>query len=175
MAREGHIDIQPWVVAELAGNGADADRLFGGIVRSLPRRAAPDGLADRVARTLDWEDRASRATVPRSRSARVAAMAVLGVVGAGAAVLGVMALAPFFASRLLTLLNFSARGFVWLVQAFEGGLDAWAVLASAGRAIGSAIAAPRVAVSFVVLELIGVAALYALHRLLRLERETSRG
>ena len=86
---------------------------------------------------------------------------------------GAVALTPWTASRFVGFLNFSARGFVSVVQAADGGVDAWTILARAGRALGTVIASPRVTAMFVGVELIGVAVLYGLHRLLKIEKETT--
>ena len=105
-----------------------------------------------------------------TRLARTAVV-ILAVALAGS---GSLALAPWVATQFVVLLNVGTRGFVWAVQAADSGLDVWTIVARAGRTIGSAIAAPRVTLTFIGVELVGVAALYGLHRLLKLEKETSR-
>ena len=82
-----------------------------------------------------------------------------------------LAALPFLGSGAVALLNFSAEGFVWVVRAVEGGLDGWAILRRVAQGIGEAVSTPGVTGGLVVVELVGVAALYALHRLLRIGRE----
>ena len=103
---------------------------------------------------------------------QLATIAALALFGVSMVLVGAVALAPLLAAQLFDLLNFSTRGFVWLVRALDSGLDAWTIVTRAGRAIGSAIATPRVTLGFVGIEMVGVAALYGLHRMLRLEKET---
>lgn len=97
----------------------------------------------------------------------------IGVVTATALTVGPVLLAPVLIGQFVRLLNLSARGFVWMVQAAENGWDIWAILAAIGRALGTAISAPSVALALVGLELVGVVALYVLRRLLRLEKESN--
>jgi hypothetical protein len=75
--------------------------------------------------------------------------------------------------QLARLLNFSVQGFVWIVGGLERGLDAWSLLVELGRAVGATLATPQVSVSVVMIELVGVAALYALLRVLSLDRKST--
>jgi len=66
------------------------------------------------------------------------------------------------------------QGFVWIVGGLEGGLDTWSLVAAVGRALGSSLSLPEVSGMIVVIELVGVAALYALYRLLAGDKESTR-
>ena len=137
----------------------------------LPRASAPSGFEARVLARVGFEGALGDWW---SAGLRFAARVALVVVVALVTWYGAVALTPWAASRFVAFLNFSARGFVSVVQAADGGVDAWTILASAGRALGSLIATPRVAAMFVGVELIGVVALYGLHRLLKLEKEMTK-
>ncbi len=101
------------------------------------------------------------------RVRRVAGMAL-----AGLAVLavGVVVLAPFFLSQVVAFVNAFADGFVWLVQALEEGRGGWEVTMAALQAIGSSMTSPGVVGGIVAFELLALAALYGIDRLLSRER-----
>ncbi len=153
----------------MAGRAEEADRLFGEVAADLASARAPARLAERVALAVGGAD-ASAAT-PSGLRWRGAALVALLVVGAAAMVWALLAALPLLGSGAQALLNFSAEGFVWVVRAVEGGLDGWAILRRVGQGIGGAVSTPGVTGGLVLVELVGVAALYALHRLLRIGRE----
>ncbi len=95
-------------------------------------------------------------------------VALVCLVGAG------VALVPWAVTFALALLRSSFSGFVWVVQAVADGLDMWTILVRAGRSLGAALATPRVTLALVGAELVGVAALYGLHRVLMLEKEKTK-
>ena len=159
---------QRWLEAELAGRADEADRLFRAVAADLTAVRAPARLADRVAEAVGGADAGAVAPGPRWRG--LALVAVLAS-GAAGAVWALLAALPFLGSGAVALLNFSAEGFVWVVRAVEGGLDGWAIFRQIGRELGEAVSTPGVTGGLVVVELVGVAALYALHRLLRIGRE----
>ena len=117
-------------------------------VRSLPRAPA------RTSRAL---------RLPLSTAA-----AVLGLVAA------VAWLGPILVRQTVRLLNFSVQGFVWIVGGLEQGLDAWSLAAEVARAIGAGLTTPGVGAGIVLIEIVGVAALYALHRLLSNDKGAGR-
>ena len=169
MAGEGDSTAQRWLAAELAGRADEADRLFGALAGDLTAARAPARLADRVALAVGGAEAAAGApSGPRWRAAALVAVLVLGAI---AAVWALLASLPLLGSGAVALLNFSAEGFVWVVRAVEGGLDGWAILRRVGRGLGEAVSAPWVTGGLVAVEFVGVAALYALHRLLRIGRE----
>ena len=97
---------------------------------------------------------------------------------AGAAILGfgtaLVLLGPVLARQIVRLLNFSVQGFVWIVGGLEQGLDAWSLAAEIARAIGAGLTTPEVGAGIVIIEIVGVAALYALHRLLSSDKGAGR-
>tara|TARA_B110000116_G_scaffold245658_1_gene236882 strand:- start:546 stop:773 length:228 start_codon:yes stop_codon:yes gene_type:complete len=75
---------------------------------------------------------------------------------------------------MVRLLNFSVQGFVWIVGGLEGGLDVWSLLVEIGRAVGATLTTPQVSGGVVMIELVGIVVLYALLRILALDRESTR-
>ena len=134
------VSLRQWVSDELAERGT-ADERFRVLMDGLPRVATPAGFeADVIARIgLTQTTAGLSSRVPRLVAR--AAFFVLAVLVTG---YGATALAPWVASQFVAFLNFGARGFVSVVQAADGGLDAWTILARVGRTIGSAFASPRV-------------------------------
>ena len=85
---------------------------------------------------------------------------------------GLVVVGPLVVRQMVRLLNLSVQGFVWIVGGLEGGLDAWSLLVEIGRALGTTLTTPQVSMSVVMIELVGAAALYALLRVLSLDRES---
>ena len=112
-----------------------------------------------------------RASARTSRALRLSlstAAAMLGLVAA------VAWLGPILVRQTVRLLNFSVQGFVWIVGGLEQGLDAWSLAAEVARAIGAGLTTPGVGAGIVLIEIVGVAALYALHRLLSNDKGAGR-
>ena len=109
------------------------------------------------------------ARVPRAvRLSLSIAAAVLGLAAA------VVWLGPLLVRQVVRLLNFSVQGFVWIVGGLEQGLDAWSLAAEIARAIGAGLTTPGAGAGIVLIEIVGVAALYALHRLLSNDKGAGR-
>ena len=109
-----------------------------------------------------------------ARAARVVRLSLLTavailVLGAALTLLG-----RFLVRQVVLLLNFSVQGFVWIVGGLEEGLDAWSLAGEIVRAIGAGLTTPEVGAGIVVVEIVGVAALYALHRLLSKDKGAGR-
>ena len=163
--------LRQWMQDELSDRQGAAEERFRVLATGLPRVVAPQGFEMRVLAVVGAAQ--TSASARSSISTRLARVAVV-ILSVTLAVYGAVALAPWVATQFVSLLNVATRGFVWAVQAADSGLDVWTIVARAGRTIGSAIAAPSVTLTFVGVELVGVAALYALHRLLKFDKETSR-
>ncbi len=125
--------------------------------------------------TMRHEEAAARslARVPAraSRGVRVSLSIAAAVLALGAAVVW---LGPILVRQTVRLLNFSVQGFVWIVGGLEQGLDAWSLAAEIARAIGAGLTTPGVGAGIVLIEIVGVAALYALHRLLSNDKGAGR-
>jgi hypothetical protein len=98
----------------------------------------------------------------------------------GAAALGMAAtlLAAYvvivqLAGRLIALfadaLILVPRGLVWIASSLETGMNGWAIASHIASAAVSAIGVPTVTVALIGLEIVAVAALFALRTLLRNE------
>ena len=106
-----------------------------------------------------------------SRAVRLSVSVAAAMLGLGAAVVW---LGPILVRQTVRLLNFSVQGFVWIVGGLEQGLDAWSLAAEIARAIGAGLTTPGVGAGIVLIEIVGVAALYALHRLLSNDKGAGR-
>ena len=104
------------------------------------------------------------------RFAYIAAGVAAAVLSVALVVFGAVSLAPLLGAQLVDLMNFSARGFVWFVQALDTGVGMWTILGRVGRAIGGTITQPSVTLTFVGFEFMGIVALYGLHRILKFEK-----
>ena len=141
--------------------------------RPSPRvRARMDDTDD--TETAGASDGAEARSSPRARAARAARLLLLVAVAILGPVAAVMFLGPLLVRQVVRLLNLSVQGFVWIVGGLEQGLDAWSLAAEIARAIGAGLATPEVGAAIVVVEIVGVAALYALHRLLANEKGVRR-
>ena len=161
-----------WVAGE-PGEAAAADTALRDLLRLLPTTGPPPGFVGRVMTAA-----ARDGLVPMPGEAAWCSPPVRLVLwcGVGAVALGatLVLIGPLLVRQVVRLLNFSVQGFVWIVGGLEGGLDAWSLMAEIGRAIAASLTTPQVSASIVVIELVGVAALYALHRVLSKDRESLR-
>ena len=125
---------------------------------------------------MQHQEAAEARPLPRTRAGagRVVRLSLV----TGAAILGMGAaltfLGPLLVRQIVRLLNFSVQGFVWIVGGLEQGLDAWSLAGEIARAIGAGLTTPEVGAGIVVIEIVGVAALYALHRLLSNDKGAGR-
>ena len=111
--------LRRWVVDEIADREGAADERFRVLMNGLPRVAAPRGFEARVVVNIGRAETSS-GLLPRALMAVVRlAFIVLAVALTG---YGAVALAPWVASQFVLLLNFTARGFVSVVQAADSGL-----------------------------------------------------
>lgn len=104
---------------------------------------------------------------PRAWAAGAVALATT----AGVCVLAIAAL-PLGARLFVEAIELAARAAVWLVLAFQGGLDVWGVLVALGRRVAALLVTPRVTLALVAIELVGAVALYALQRLMVSDKES---
>lgn len=170
--QEASAAVVEWLDAEAAADDAGSEMALRRLLGALPKPAPPTNFGEQVltagvrdgimpAPTRSWSGRPARVLV-------WALVVIAGTVGLA------VALGPLVLRQLARLLNFSVQGFVWIVGGLERGLDAWSLLVELGRAVGATLATPQVSISVVMIELVGVAALYALLRVLSLDRESTR-
>ena len=161
-----------WLIAEEGADDARSEAALRAVLGRLPRPVPPASFRSQVlaagvrdgvvpASTHGWAQ----------RPARVIAWSLAALAGAvGVAVW----LGPVILRQMVRLLNFSVQGFVWIVGGLEGGLDVWSLLVEIGRAVGATLTTPQVSGGVVMIELVGIVALYALLRMLALDRESTR-
>ena len=158
-----------WLAAEHRSDDATAEDEAAKVVGRLPSlRPRPDFAARVVSTALD--EGVARGPAGRRRWG-AGRWLVWGIAGLSTAVVTLTLLGPFLVRQVARLLNFSVQGFVWIVGGLEGGLDTWSLVTEVGRAIGASLSLPQVSGAIVGVELVGVAALYALHRVLADDRE----
>ncbi|MCH7748499.1 MAG: hypothetical protein E2P06_01240 [Acidobacteria bacterium] len=165
--------VDTWLAAEHRSDDTAADAALRTLIRELPTTAPPVGFASRV---MAAAARDGIVRTPPRRGWSGPTVRLLAWCGGGAAALvgTLVVLGPVLVRQVVRLLNFSVQGFVWIVRGLEGGLDTWSLMAEIGRAVGASLTTPQVSARVVVLELVGVAALYTLHRVLSYDKESTR-
>jgi len=174
MGHAGHEtrSVETWLAAEYGSDDSAADEALKDLVRVLPAPAPPAGFAGRV---MAAAARDGIVRTPTRRGWSKPTTRLLAWCGGGVAALVVTLVSlPLLVRQAARLLNFSVQGFVWIVRGLEGGLDAWSLMAEIGRVVGASLTTPQVSISVVLLEMVGVAALYTLHRVLSNDRESTR-
>ncbi len=174
MGHAGHEtrSVETWLAAEYGSDDSAADEALKDLVRVLPAPAPPAGFAGRV---MAAAARDGIVHTPTRRGWSKPTTRLLAWCGGGVAALVVTLVSlPLLVRQAARLLNFSVQGFVWIVRGLEGGLDAWSLMAEIGRVVGASLTTPQVSISVVLLEMVGVAALYTLHRVLSNDRESTR-
>ena len=103
------------------------------------------------------------------------AVRLTGVAIATAAAIGVAGyfLLPLVVRAFIRGLELTVNACVWFAASLSAGVDAWTIVSTVGRAVGSALLSPQAFVVVGGLVLIGVLALYGLQRLLGSEEESS--
>ena len=164
--------VERWLTAEQQSDDPTAGAALEELFRVLPTPAPPAGFAGRVMAAAAREG-IVRAPTRRGWSATARLLAWGG--GGVVALIGTLVfLGPLLVSQVAGLLNFSLQGFVWIVRGLEGGLDAWSLMAEIGRVVATSLTTPEISASVVGLELVGIAALYTLHRVLSYDKESTR-
>jgi hypothetical protein len=174
MAADLHLAVSYWLAAEHRTDEPAAEAALAAVFGAMPAVAVPRGLSARIVRaagrvSLGAERRPLRST--RRRAARIGG-ALVGV-GAGA-YLTIGLLLPVLVSGFVRLIGLLLDAVLWVSVGVSSGLDFWTMLARAGRWAGAALTTPQVAITLVIVELIGGLALYLIHRLLASEKESSR-
>ena len=152
-----------WLSNEEQGLDDAADAAFQHVFSVLP---AVEPSADFVQRAVEA---AWRARARRRRVVLVASLAasVFVVLTAGAAAYGVFGIAGGW--LLTTAAAIATNAAVSLIAAGTTAVEWWFATARAGSAVAGIMATPQSAVVLFAIELVGIAALYMLHRLLRAE------
>lgn len=156
-------ELEAWLSAEDRGDDVAADAAFTHLFAGLPRvEPRPSFVNEAVTAALTWRVRRRRR---------------LAIAWATAAVLLVaVAATAYFASPLLargavkTIALVSGRLVPWLVAYASVALHGWLTLGHVGAVIADALMTPGRVAAVVGVELVGLLAFYALHRLAGAER-----
>lgn len=174
MAADLRQAVSHWLAAEHRTDEAAAEAALAVVFGAMPPGTAPRGLTPRIVRA------ASQVTLGAGRrplrSTRRRALKIGGALaGAGAgAYLIVSVLLPVLVSGFVRLIGLLLDAILWVSVGVSSGLDFWTMLARAGRWAGAALTTPQVAITLVLVEVIGGLALYLIQRLLASEKESSR-
>lgn len=161
-----------WLVAEEGANEARSEAALRAVLVGIP---APEPPADFRTQVLSAGVRDGVVPPPTRGWAERPALVVAWSLAALAGSVGVAVwLGPMILRLMVRLLNFSVQGFVWIVGGLEGGLDVWSLLVEVGRAVGATLTTPQVSAGVVTIELVGIVALYALLKVLALDKDSLR-
>ena len=106
-------------------------------------------------------------------AARLARVAGLVCVGLSLMVASVFVLLPLAGRTFVRAIELLVAGCVWVATSIGVGVSVWQVLGTIGRAASRSLTTPTASLTFTVLVLVGVVALYGLQRLLESEEESS--
>jgi len=165
------LDIERWLTEEEASRDETAEAAFAQLFAAIPRQEVSAEFVERSVH-LAWRAR-SRARVVLL-TVRIAAGVFIAASIAAAYALATYAGAPLIAMGAAI----AARVIVDPVLFLAGGLKWWSLAATPAAAIGHAMATPQAQVALVSREVICACAVYAMHRLLRMdfvEAVTTRG
>ena len=165
-------DWRRWTDAEQAGHDDDADRLFANVFRAAARPDLPS--SGFTAATLAAVAAAAEADALRARRLRT----IGGPLAIAAAIILVYTTAGLvmsaFSAVVVGALDLLVSVVVRTATAVSAGGGAWSIVTSLGRAFAGVLASPSVTTTILALQGIAVAALIALQRLLRSDRESFR-
>ena len=169
MREDLDLNYRRWLNADHDGDDAEADAAFGAVFEACVSEPLPP--AQFTAQTMAAIAAASAADAVRARVVRrvllwsgVPAIALAIYFGAGAALSAV-------SSAFVGALNLLVALVVWFANGPDVRTGVWSVLTGLGRAAAAFVADPRVTVAMLVFQVVAVAALAALHRLLGPGRE----
>ncbi len=151
-----------WLSYEQRGLDAAADEAFAHVFAALPA-IEPSGPFAQHAVDAAWRARAHRRRAI-ALAGLAASMAVTGT--AGATVYGVLGLKGWLLTTIATVATSSAVSALMTVATV---LDWWSAAARAGSMVTSVVVLSQGIAALVAIELVGVAAVYALGRLLQAE------
>lgn len=156
---------QAWLAAEHDGEDGAADAAFGRVFQALPAVEPSPAFVTRTAEAA-WAVRGRRRWVVGAAAAAAAVLVV-----STAAIVLYAAFGGRLAWLLTTTVTLASTAGVSLIGAGVAAAGWWSAAAAAGRAITTAVASPYSVAALMAIELVAVAALVLLHRLLRSEVE----
>jgi len=155
--------LESWLKAEQGGDEDAADAALTHLFAAVPKVQPRSAFVEQAVSTA-WRWRARRRWVVAVAWSAAAALIVAGVVT-------VFLVSPLFGRSLVKGLAFVSGHFVpWLVAYASVALHGWLTLGHVGAVIAAALITPGRAAAVVGVELLGIAAFYALHRIANGER-----
>jgi hypothetical protein len=162
--------VNRWLAAEAGAGSAspDAETALAGVFRHWPAPHPPRGFALAVLRRAGISRR--RADLFANRWVHLAIAAALTLAGVSLTLLP--AAAPLFRHALqpADFVEWASRALVSATQTLAAALDLWGFVSRLGGALGTVVATPQVALSFILVALCAGGALRALNRLITAER-----
>jgi hypothetical protein len=156
-------ELDAWLIAEERGDEDAAEAAFADLFAAVPR-VEPRAMFVEQAVTVAWRWRAVR----RRRLAMAWAAAALLILGVATA--GYFASPLFARAAVKTIAFVSGRIVPWLVAYGTVALHSWLTLGHVGAVIAGALLTPGRMAAVVGVELVGLLAFYALHRVAGAER-----
>jgi hypothetical protein len=165
-------DWRQWAEAEQAGDDEAADALFTGVFRA--RAAADQPSSQFTANTMAAVAAAAAHDARRARRIRAIGWPVVIVSAVLIVYMTAGLIMSAFSAVVVGALDLLVSAVVKVATTASGGGDAWTIAASLGRATAALLTSPSVTTTILALQGIAVAALIALQRLLRSDRESFR-
>jgi hypothetical protein len=153
-------DAEEWLASEQEGQDDAAEGALTRVFQALPRIEPRADFADQVVRAA-WRVKGSRR--PTRRLAQLAAALLVTVAGVA---IGYAALDYAGTWILEAVAGAASRGVIRFVGLVRVGVTSWSVVAGVGNGVGTALATPENATAVLVMELLGILALFGLQRLL---------
>ena len=164
-----HRDYRRWLEAEADDREDDADALFASVFRgSVP--AAPPSPAF-TARPMEAVSAAAIRDARRARRIRRVAVPLGSAAAVVLAYLSSGLLMSAVSAIVVRTLDVLIGSVVYVATTMTSGGDAWSLAGNLGRATAALLTNPSVTATILALQGMAVAALIALQRLLRSERE----
>jgi hypothetical protein len=151
-------DLEHWLLSEARDQDEAAEAAFAHLFAALPKVAAGAGFVERTMAAA-WRVRARRR---RMVALAWAASMVVAVAGAVLAYTTTPYVGPW---AIKTAAFATGHSLPWLISYTTVALDWWWTLGRIGGHVADAIATPARTTALVVVELIGILAFFALHRL----------
>jgi hypothetical protein len=163
---------QRWREADVRGDDRESDQAFADVFKACVSEPLPS--AAFTARTMSAIAAAGAADARRALLIRRALVWSGVPVACVAAYFAAGPLLSILSDAFVALLNLLVRFVVLLANGASLRSGAWSLLTAIGRAAAVLVTDPRVTVAMLVFQVVAVAALAALHRLLGPEREWSK-
>ena len=166
---DGQQDYERWIQAEAEGRADEADAVFAAVFRAAAGPGAPSSRF--TAQTMAAVALAAERDTRRARIIRRVGMpsAAALALALGYASSGLVMSA--FSAILVGALDLFIGSIVYVATTLRSGSDVWTVAGNLGKTAAALLTNPAVTTTILALQGMAVAALFALQRLLRSERD----